>query len=83
MLHQMIHGFVQGLTAETWIKSSEKRQDGWVEFKALQAHYGVKVDKAVLIKDVGVLRNTLNYNSWNDASFEKFLTNIQYMFHRF
>jgi hypothetical protein len=27
-VHQLIHGFVQGETAETWIKPKEKRQNG-------------------------------------------------------
>jgi hypothetical protein len=27
-VHQLIHGFVQGETAKTWIKPKEKRQNG-------------------------------------------------------
>jgi hypothetical protein len=41
-VHQLIYGFLQGETAKTWIKPTEKRQNGQVAFKAIQAHYGGK-----------------------------------------
>jgi hypothetical protein len=50
-VHQLIHGFVQGETAETWIKPTEKRQNGRLDFKALQAHYGGEGNKSVRIKE--------------------------------
>jgi hypothetical protein len=39
---QQLIGFVQGETAETWIKPKEKKQDGRNDIKALRAHYGEK-----------------------------------------
>jgi hypothetical protein len=36
-VHELIHGFVQGETAETWIKPTEKQQNGRHDFQALQA----------------------------------------------
>ena len=37
-VHQLINGFMQGETSETWIKSKVKRQKGRLDFKVLQAH---------------------------------------------
>jgi hypothetical protein len=79
-VHQLIHGFVQGEAAETWIKPRERRQDGRTDFKALQAHYGGEGSKSVRIKEADILRNTLQYKSERAMSFEKFLTNMQAMF---
>jgi Ca2+-binding EF-hand superfamily protein len=79
-VHQLIQGFVQGETAETWIKPKEKRQNGRLNFKALQAHYGGKRNKSVRIKEAEVLRNSLHYKNERAMSFKKFLTNIQAMF---
>jgi hypothetical protein len=78
--HQLIHGFVQGETAETWIKPKEKRQNGRLDFIALQAHYGGEGNKSVRIKEAEVLRNSLHYKNERAMSFEKFLTNMQAMF---
>ena len=79
-VHQLIHGFVQGETSETWIKPKEKRQNGRLDYKALQAHYGGEGNKSVRIKEAEVLRNTLSYKNERTMSFEKFLTNMQAMF---
>jgi hypothetical protein len=62
-VHQLIHGFVQGEIAETWIKPKEKRQNGRLDFKALQAHYGGEGNKSVRIKEAEVLRNSLHYKN--------------------
>jgi hypothetical protein len=80
-VHQLIHGFVEGETAKTWIKPTEKRQNGRLDFKALQAHYGGKGNnKSARIKEAEVLRNSLHYKNERAISFEKFLTNMQAMF---
>ena len=50
-LHQLIHIFVQGGTADTCIKPRGKKLDGVFDFKSLQAHYRGKV-KAEWIKSV-------------------------------
>jgi hypothetical protein len=75
-VHQLIHGFAQGETAKTWIKPKEKRQNGRLNFKALQAHYGGEGNKSVRIKEAEVLRNSLHYKNERAMSFEKFLTNM-------
>jgi hypothetical protein len=58
----------------------EKRQNGRLDFKALQARYGGKGNKSVRIKEADVLRNSLHYQNERAMSFEKFLTNMQAMF---
>ena len=55
-VYQLIHGFVQGETAETWIKTKERKQDSRLEYLALLAHYGVKGNKAVQIKESEALQ---------------------------
>ena len=79
-VHQLIHGFVQGKVAKTWIKPIVKRQSGQLDYKALQAHYGDEGNKLVRIKEAEVLRRTLHYKSERAMPFEKFLTNLQSMF---
>jgi hypothetical protein len=79
-VHPLIHAFVQGETAETWIKPKEKRQNGRLDFKALQAHYGGEGNISVRIKEAEVLRNSLHYKNERAMSFKTFLTNMQAMF---
>jgi hypothetical protein len=79
-VHQLIHGFVQGETAETWIKPRKKRKDGRIDFQALTSHYGGEGNKYVRIKEAEVLRNTLHYKNERAMSSEKSLTNMQSMF---
>jgi hypothetical protein len=79
-VHQLIHGFVQGETAETWIKPREKKQDGRIDFRALTAHYGGEGNESVWIKEAEVLRNTLHYKNERAMSYERFFTNMQTMF---
>ena len=49
-VHQLIHGFVQGETAETCINPKERKHDGWRDYLALLDHYGGEGNKAVRIK---------------------------------
>jgi hypothetical protein len=79
-VHQLIHGFVQGETSETWIKPSERRKNGRIDYLALLAHYGGEGNKSVRIQEAEVLRKNLVYKSERTMSFEKFLTNMQAMF---
>jgi hypothetical protein len=79
-VHQLIHGFVQGETAETWIKAAKKKQDGRLDYLALQAHYGGEGKKLIRIKEAEVLRNNLTYKKERTMPFEKFLTSMQSMF---
>ena len=62
-VHQQIHIFVQGGNDDTWIKPRDKKKYGRIDFKHLQAHYGVEYNKALRIKGAEVLRNTVNYKN--------------------
>ena len=75
-VYQLIHGFLQGETAETWIKPRKKKLDELVNFKYLHAHYGGEGKKYVWIKEAEVPRNTLQYNNERAMYFDKFLTNM-------
>ena len=44
-VHQLIHGLVQGETAETWINPKERKQDGQLNYLALLAQCGGKVTR--------------------------------------
>jgi hypothetical protein len=79
-VHQLIHSFVQGEAAETWIKPIAKRQNGRITYFALKAHYGGEGNKSVRISEAEGLRTTLIYRNERQMSFDKFLTSMQTMF---
>jgi hypothetical protein len=79
-VHQIIHGLVQGEIAETWIKPTERRQNGRVAFLALQSHYGGEGNKSVCVKEAEGLRKNRMCKSERTMSFELFLTKMQTMF---
>ncbi len=79
-VHQLIHGFVQGEASETWIEPKEKKQDGRLDCRALEAHCGGEGNEAVRIQEAEVLRTALHHKSERTMSFDKFLTNMQSMF---
>ena len=60
-VHQLIHGFVHGETAETWVNPKERKQDVRLDYLALLAHYGGKVNKAVWVKYSEVLQKLIIY----------------------
>jgi hypothetical protein len=79
-VRQLIHGFVQGEIAETWIKPKEKKQDDRIDFLALQVHYGGDGSNSVRIQEAEVLHHNLIYRNERTMAFDKFLTNMQLMF---
>ena len=79
-VHQIIHGFLQGETAETWINTKESKKDDQLEYLSLLDNYGGKFNKAVRIKEAEVLRTLLIYKNDRAMSFDKFLTNMQTTF---
>jgi hypothetical protein len=79
-VHQLIHGFVQGETAETWIKPKAKLKNGRIDFLELQAHYSSEGNKSLCIKEAEQLRMSLEYRNERAMSFEKFLTKMHHMF---
>ena len=81
-VHQLIHVFVQGETAEMWISPKEKKQDFRLDCLSLLARYGGEVNNFLQIKEVETLRTLLIYKNDRVVSFKKFLTNMQTMFTR-
>ena len=75
-VHQLIQGFVQIETTDTWVNPKERKQDGRLEYLALLSCYGGEVNKAVRIKKSEALRTLLIYNNERAMSFEKFFTNM-------
>ncbi len=79
-VHQLIHGFVQNESAETWIKPRERRRNGRLDYQALLAHHGGEGNQSARIKEAENLRKTFIYKNERAMSLEKFLTNMQSMF---
>ena len=79
-VHQLIHGFVQGESSETWTKPSKSMKNGRIDYQALLAHYGGEGSKSVRIQEAEALRATLSYKNERAMTFEKFLTQMQAMF---
>ena len=79
-VRQLIQGFVQGETKETWINPKERNKDGILDYSSLLAHYRGKGNKAVRIKEADALSTLLIYKNCRAVSFKKSLTNMQKMF---
>ena len=62
-IHQLIHGFVQIKTADTWINPKEIKQDGRLDYLALLAHYGGGGNKVIQNKEAEALWTSLIYNN--------------------
>jgi hypothetical protein len=83
VVHQLIHGFVQGETAEVWITPTARRKNGRLDFQALQAHYEGEGNKQIRLDEAEQLRRNLTYKNERVLSFDKFLTSMQRMFQGF
>ena len=79
-VHQLIHVFVKGKTAEMWINPKERKKDGQLDDLSLLDHYGGEGNKVVRIKYSEALRTSLIYKNERAVSFRKFLTNVQMVF---
>ena len=79
-VHQLINGFVQGETSETWINTKERKKDDLLDYLALLPHYGSEGNKVLRIKEAEAPRTSLIYKNERSVSFYKFLTNMHTMF---
>ena len=61
----------------------EKKRYQWIGSTDLKDHYGGKVNKYVYIKEAENPVNMIKYTNERSVSFEKFQTNMKYMFTRF
>jgi hypothetical protein len=82
-VHQLIHGFIQGETAETWTRRTANRKNGRLDYQALKAHYEGEGNKQIRLDEAEQLRKSLMYKNERVLSFEKFLTSMQKMFQGF
>jgi hypothetical protein len=82
-VHQLIHGFIQGETAEVWTRTTANKKNGRLDFRALQAHYEGEGNKQIRLEEAEQLRKTLMYKNERVLSFDKFLTSMQKMFQGF
>ena len=78
-LNKLKHGFVQGETTETWIKTKESKQDVQLDYLPLLAHHGGKGNNAVQVKETEALRTSLIYKNKKSMLLDKFLPNMQTM----
>ena len=79
-IHKLIHRFLQGETAETWINPKERKQDGRLDYLALLDHYGGEGNKELQIKEAEALQTLLIYKNERSMTLNMFLTNMQTMF---
>ena len=79
-VHQLIHGFVQGENADTWINPKDGKQDGLLDYLALLDNYGGEDNKAVRVTEAEALWTSLIYKNERAMSFYDFLKNMQTMF---
>jgi hypothetical protein len=82
-VHQLIHGFIQGETAEVWARPTAGRKSGRLDYRALQAHYEGEGNKQIRLEEAEQLRKSLMYKNERVLSFDKFLTSMQKMFQGF
>jgi Mg2+ and Co2+ transporter CorA len=82
-VHQLIHGFIQGETAEIWTRSNARRKNGRLDFQALQAHFEGEGNKQIRLDEAEQLRRNLMHKNERVLSFDKFLTSMQRMFQGF
>lgn len=78
-VHQLILGFVQGETAEEWIKGIKTRCDGRRDMRLLRDHFAGEGNTTRRISEAERLRDTLHYKSERSMSFEVFLDKVQKM----
>ena len=58
-VHKLIHGFVEGETADTWINPKDRKQNGQLDYLAILTHCGDEGNKAVRIKESKALQTLL------------------------
>jgi hypothetical protein len=75
--HQLIHGFVQGETAEVWTRTTANRKNGRLDFQALQVHHEGEGDKQIRLEEAEQLRKSLMCKNERALSFDKFLKHAE------
>ena len=82
-VHQLLKSFLQTETAEQWIKSVARVQNGREDMIALRNHYSGEGTTTRRIAQAEGYRDTLHYKDEKSLSFSFFLDKIQKMFNMF
>ena len=82
-VHQLLKSFLQTETAEQWIKSIARSQDGREDMIALRNHYSGEGTTTRRIAQAENFREFLHYKDEKSMSFSSFLDKIQKMFNLF
>jgi hypothetical protein len=78
-VHMYLMGFVQGESAEQWLKDKMKLQDGRVDILTLKAHYGGVGNVTRRLADADNTYQNLYYKAEKSMPFERFLNKAQDM----
>ena len=79
-VHQTIWGFVQGETAETWIRKNKGKKNGRLDYQDLMDHYNGVGNTNRQVADADNLRDTLHYKSERAFPWESFIRSAEEMF---
>lgn len=79
-VHNLLTGFLQGETTDSWIRTIAKHQDGRRDMIALRRHYAGEGNNTRRIADAKRIQATLHYKVERALPFNKFLDSLQRMF---
>ena len=82
-VHQLLKSFLQSESAEQWIKSISRKQNGREDMIALRNHYSGEGNTSRRIAIAEKTRDTLHYKSERAMPFSSFLDKLQKMFNIF
>jgi hypothetical protein len=82
-VHQLLKSFLQSESAEQWIKSISRKQNGREDMIALRNHYSGEGNTSRRIAVAEKTRDTLHYKSERAMPFSSFLDKLQKMFNIF
>lgn len=79
-VHQLLTGKVLGETAEEWIRDHKNKQNGRIDFQALQIHFEGEGNVSRRISQAEALHKSLFYKQERSMKFSVFLNKLQMMF---
>lgn len=79
-VHQLLTGKVLGETAEEWIRDHKNKQNGRIDFQALQIHFEGEGNVSRRISQAEALHKSLIYKQERSMKFSVFLNKLQMMF---
>jgi hypothetical protein len=79
-VHQIIKTYAQGESAEEWIRTLHRYQDGRRDLLALKAHFQGEGNSSRRIAEADNIRENLHYKNEKSFRFQLFLDKLQSMF---